>query len=108
MIKRILSSSTRPYIHRTKPAMEDILAGIGITLGALASLPQIMKSCKTGTTTDLDARSMVLRMSAAFVWGVWSVVKDDRAILYSALANLIVEGILLFTKLLYKKTEEHQ
>lgn len=88
--------------------MDVILAGIGITLGALSSLPQIIKSCQTRTTTDLDARSIMLRMSAAFVWGVWSVVKDDRAILYSALANLIVESILLFTKLLYKKTEEHQ
>lgn len=95
-----------PYIGPDKTAMEDILAGIGITLGALASLPQIMKSCKTGTTDDLDARSIVLRMSAAFVWGVWSVVKDDRAILYSALANMTVEGILLVTKLLYKKKEE--
>ena len=88
--------------------MDDILAGIGITLGALASLPQIIKSCQTRTTTDLDARSMVLRMSAAFVWGVWSVVKDDQAILYSAIANLSVEAILLTTKLLYNRAHTPQ
>ena len=81
--------------------MEDILAAVGITFGALASLPQILKSCKTRNTDDLDARSMVLRIAAAFTWGVWSVVRGDRAILYSAIANLSVEAVLLVTKILF-------
>ena len=82
--------------------MEDFLAGIGITLGALASLPQIIKSCRTRETKDLDARSMILRMLAASTWGVWSILKQDDAILYSAIANLSVESILLVTKLLFR------
>lgn len=108
MIKRILSSSTRPYIHRTKPTMEDILAAVGITLGALASLPQIIKSCRTRQTSDLDARSMILRIAAASTWGAWSILKHDQAILYSAIANLSVEAILLTTKLLYNRARTFQ
>lgn len=79
--------------------MDTILAAIGITLGALASLPQIVKSCKTRETKDLDARSMLLRIAAAATWGAWSLVKRDDAILYSAIANLSVEAILLIIKI---------
>ena len=88
--------------------MDTTLAAIGITFGALASLPQIVKSCKTRQTTDLDARSMLLRIAAAATWGAWSLLKHDDAILYSAIANLSVEAILLTTKILYNTAPTHQ
>lgn len=88
--------------------MANILAAIGITLGALASLPQIVKSCKTRQTNDVDARSMILRIAAASIWGAWSIIKHDRDILYSAIANLTVEIILLGTKILFNTRDTSQ
>jgi len=88
--------------------MANILAAVGITLGALASLPQIVKSCQTRTTTDLDARSMLLRIAAASIWGAWSILKRDQDILYSAIANLTVEIILLGTKILFNTRDTSQ
>ena len=80
--------------------MADILASIGITLGALASLPQIVYSIRTGDVSTLDARSMALRVAAAGTWGAWAVIEDDRAILYSAIANAVVECILIVVKIM--------
>ena len=88
--------------------MANILAAVGITLGALASLPQIVKSCKTRQTADLDARSMLLRIAAASTWGAWSILKHDQDILYSAIANLTVEVILLGTKILFNTQDTSQ
>lgn len=81
--------------------MSEILAGVGITLGALASLPQIVKSIRARDTSSLDARSMLLRILAALTWASWALLRNDRDILLSALANILVETILVVVKYRY-------
>lgn len=81
--------------------MEYILAAVAITLGAFASIPQIVKACLSHKTEDLDVKSIALRIAAALTWAVWSIVTRDMTILYSAIANLVVECILLVCKCIW-------
>lgn len=72
-----------------------VLGILGTVCTAVASLPQLVKACQTQKTTDLSMFSIVVRICSSGVWGTWSFLKQEWALMASCLVMFGTEFTML-------------
>ena len=78
--------------------IQTVLGVIAAITGSSASMPQIWKAYKTGSTGDLHWLSMTLRGVSSTCWIAYSVEKSDWILCGSSCSVILLESILLLMK----------
>tara|TARA_B110000908_G_scaffold172322_1_gene239045 strand:- start:8690 stop:9013 length:324 start_codon:yes stop_codon:yes gene_type:complete len=68
---------------------------------SLASLPQLFKAYRHGSTQDLHPLTMVIRSIGCLLWSFYAITKKDLILLISSVIALLVEVLLLIAKYIY-------
>jgi len=82
---------------------ENILGLIAGALTSIASLPQVIKVFKTKNTDDLSALMLIILILGLSLWVWYGFKKDELPIILSNAFAAILNLILLFCKLSFKK-----
>lgn len=82
---------------------ENTLGLIAGTLTSIASVPQVIKVFKTKNTDDLSALMLVILISGLSLWVWYGMKKEELPIIISNAFAAILNIILLFCKLTFKK-----
>lgn len=82
---------------------ENLLGLIAGGLTSVASLPQLIKVLKTKNTNDLSALMLIILISGLSLWVWYGVIKDELPIILSNAFAAVLNMILLFCKLTFKK-----
>lgn len=82
---------------------ENTLGLIAGTLTSIASVPQVIKVFKTKNTDDLSALMLVILISGLSLWVWYGIKKEELPIIISNAFAAILNIILLFCKLTFKK-----
>lgn len=82
---------------------ENTLGLIAGTLTSIASVPQVIKVFKTKNTDDLSALMLVILISGLSLWVCYGLKKEELPIIISNAFAAILNIILLFCKLTFKK-----
>jgi MtN3 and saliva related transmembrane protein len=82
---------------------ENTLGLIAGTLTSIASVPQVIKVFKTKNTDDLSALMLVILISGLSLWVWYGLKKEELPIIISNAFAAILNIILLFCKLTFKK-----
>jgi uncharacterized protein with PQ loop repeat len=69
----------------------------------VSNIPQIYVAAREENLSDLSLGTWVLSMSDGFVWGLYSVIEQDSAIMVFAIFQLVTSGTIVFLKLLNHK-----
>lgn len=76
--------------------------GLGIVLPVsilVSNIPQIHVAHREKDLTDLSLGTWVLSLCDGLVWGVYSTIVNDHAIMVFALFQLMTSGTIIFMKL---------
>ncbi|KQS94015.1 SemiSWEET transporter [Chryseobacterium sp. Leaf394] len=82
---------------------ENILGLIAGALTSIAALPQLLKVLKTKNTKDLSAMMLVILISGLSLWVWYGFINDELPIILSNAFAVLLNMILLFCKLTFKK-----
>ncbi|MBD8084184.1 SemiSWEET transporter [Chryseobacterium caseinilyticum] len=82
---------------------ENILGLIAGALTSIAALPQLLKVLKTKNTKDLSAMMLVILISGLSLWVWYGLINDELPIILSNAFAVLLNMILLFCKLTFKK-----
>lgn len=82
---------------------ENTLGLIAGTLTSIASVPQVIKVFKTKNTDDLSALMLVILISGLSLWVWYGLKKEELPIIISNAFAALLNIILLFCKLTFKK-----
>jgi len=82
---------------------ENILGLIAGALTSIAALPQLLKVLKTKNTKDLSAMMLVILISGLSLWVWYGFINDELPIILSNAFAVVLNMILLFCKLTFKK-----
>ena len=82
---------------------ENTLGLIAGALTSIASVPQVIKVFKTKNTDDLSALMLVILISGLSLWVWYGLKKEELPIIISNAFAAILNIILLFCKLTFKK-----
>ena len=82
---------------------ENILGLIAGALTSIAALPQLSKVLKTKNTKDLSAMMLVILISGLSLWVWYGFINDELPIILSNAFAVLLNMILLFCKLTFKK-----
>ena len=83
----------------------DFILALGLTAAALSSfttLPQLIKSIKTKSTTDLSLGMFCLLTTGAVLWLIYGVVRKDVPLISANIITLMISVPILILKLKYK------
>ena len=83
----------------------DFILALGLTAAALSSfttLPQLIKSIKTKSTTDLSLGMFCLLTTGAVLWLIYGVVRKDVPLISANIITLMIAVPILILKLKYK------
>ncbi|MEG0761037.1 MtN3 and saliva related transmembrane protein [Chryseobacterium piscicola] len=84
--------------------MDDNLLGLiagGLT--SVASIPQLVKVFKEKNTNDLSALMLIILISGLSLWVWYGFLKDELPIILSNSFAALLNSVLLFCKLTFKK-----
>lgn len=82
---------------------ENTLGLIAGALTSIASIPQVMKVLKTKNTDDLSSLMLIILISGLSLWVWYGIKKEELPIIISNAFAAILNLILLFCKLIFKK-----
>lgn len=82
---------------------ENILGLIAGALTSIAALPQLIKVLKTKNTNDLSALMLVILISGLSLWVWYGIINDELPIILSNSFAVVLNAVLLFCKLSFKK-----
>lgn len=82
---------------------ENTLGLIAGTLTSIASVPQVIKVFKTKNTDDLSALMLVILILGLSLWVWYGLKKEELPIIISNAFAVLLNVILLFCKLTFKK-----
>ncbi|WP_262151334.1 SemiSWEET transporter [Chryseobacterium foetidum] len=82
---------------------ENILGLIAGALTSIAALPQLIKVLKTKNTNDLSALMLVILISGLSLWVWYGIINDELPIILSNAFAVVLNAVLLFCKLSFKK-----
>lgn len=82
---------------------ENILGLIAGALTSIASLPQVIKVFKTKNTDDISALMLIILITGLLLWMWYGFIKDELPIILSNAVATVLNLILLFCKLTFKK-----
>lgn len=82
---------------------ENLLGLIAGALTSIAALPQLLKVLKTKNTEDLSALTLIILISGLSLWVWYGLIKDELPIILSNAFAVVLNLILLFCKLTFKK-----
>jgi len=87
--------------------MTDTLIQItGITAGcitAISALPQLIKIIKEKKVEDISLWTLIVLITGLSLWTLYGFLKDDIPILATNLFSLLINVMLVFLRLKYKK-----
>jgi len=87
--------------------MTDTLIQItGITAGcitAMSALPQLIKIIKEKKVEDISLWTLIVLITGLSLWTLYGFLKDDIPILATNLFSLLINVMLVFLRLKYKK-----
>lgn len=88
----------------------ELLGFVAGSLGIAASVPQLVKSLRTGSTEDLHVGSSLLRVSSAGCWIAYGTISDQLPLIVTSGCVLGLEFLLTYVTLRssraeYKKVE---
>jgi len=82
---------------------ENLLGLIAGALTSIAALPQLLKVLKTKNTEDLSALTLIILISGLSLWVWYGLIQDELPIILSNAFAVVLNLILLFCKLTFKK-----
>jgi MtN3 and saliva related transmembrane protein len=80
----------------------DFFAYIATTLNIVMQVPQVLSTWRTKKVRDLSLLSLLIFMSASFLWGTYGIMKTAPPIILSNGVLLLLNGLLVTMKLKYK------
>jgi len=72
-----------------------------------ANIPQLWVAYREGNLTDLSLGAWALSISDGLVWGVYSIIQQDFAIMIFALLQLTTSGLIVLLKFLHRARPHH-
>ena len=76
-----------------------IFAFIGTTFGSVAAIPQVLSTCRGGSTKDFNTLTMVFRSIACISWSYYAYVTNQYLLLIANMICIVFENTLLIFKL---------
>lgn len=79
--------------------------GLGIALPVsvlVANIPQIWVAYKEGNLADLSLGTWTLSITDGLVWGIYSLLQHDFAIMVYGVFQLITSGVIVALKLMHR------
>ena len=80
----------------------DRVTAIGLLAGSLttfAYVPQVVKSWRSGSTTDVSLMMFAIMMSGAMLWLIYGVFLHDIPIMTANGVTLLLAGTILVLKI---------
>jgi MtN3 and saliva related transmembrane protein len=80
----------------------DRVTAIGLLAGSLttfAYVPQVVKSWRSGSTTDVSLTMFAIMMSGAMLWLIYGAFLHDIPIMTANGVTLLLAGTILFLKI---------
>jgi MtN3 and saliva related transmembrane protein len=76
-----------------------ILGITATTLSVLSLTPQVVRTWRTRSATDISAVWLTVALVAATTWGVYGILIDSQAVIWANVAAFLQCGSILFVKL---------
>lgn len=84
--------------------------GLGIALPVsvlVANVPQIWVAYKEGNLADLSLGTWMLSITDGLIWGIYSILQHDVAIMVYGAFQLATSGLIVTLKLLHRVREKN-
>ena len=78
--------------------MSVYLGVFAAVCSTFASLPQLKRSWKPGTTQDLNSYTLMVRTTGALAWAVYAGFGHEYILMVSSILTCIVESLLILAK----------
>lgn len=76
-----------------------ISAAIGTIFGAVAAIPQVLSTCRGGSTKDFNTLTMLFRSVACISWSYYAYITNQYLLLIANMICIVFENTLLIFKL---------
>lgn len=83
-------------------SLESVLGYVAGTLTTIAFVPQVVKTWKSKSASDISLGMFVTFCAGVFLWLVYGFLLGSPPIIAANVATLILAMIILFLKLKYK------
>ena len=80
----------------------EILGYIAGTMSSLVFLPQVIKTWKTKSATDISLVMFLFATTSVVLWLVYGIIIRNGSIIYTNSTVLFLSCIMLYFKLKYK------
>ena len=80
----------------------DFFAYLATVLNIVMQFPQVFSTWRTKKVRDLSLTSLLIFMCASLLWGTYGIMKEAPPIILSNGVLLILNGLLVSMKLLYR------
>jgi len=80
----------------------DIIGFLAGALTTFALLPQVLKSWRTKSTTDVSRRWILMLVVGAFLWIIYGFFISSIPVMVANIATFILALIVLILKLKYR------
>lgn len=82
--------------------LSEIVGFVAAILTTIAYLPQVIKTWKSKSATDLSMGLFTILTTGVFLWLVYGIMIGNGPIIASNAITLLLTGSMLFFKLRYK------
>lgn len=76
-----------------------ISAAIGTIFGSVAAIPQVLSTCRGGSTKDFNTLTMLFRSVACISWSYYAYITNQYLLLIANMICIVFENTLLIFKL---------
>lgn len=76
-----------------------ISAAIGTIFGSVAAIPQVLSTCRGGSTKDFNTLTMLFRSVACISWSYYAYITNQYLLLIANMVCIVFENTLLIFKL---------
>jgi uncharacterized protein with PQ loop repeat len=76
-----------------------ISAAIGTIFGSVAAIPQVLSTCRGGSTKDFNTLTMLFRSVACISWSYYAYITNQHLLLIANMICIVFENTLLIFKL---------
>jgi uncharacterized protein with PQ loop repeat len=84
-----------------------ISAAIGTIFGSVAAIPQVLSTCRGGSTKDFNTLTMLFRSVACISWSYYAYITNQYLLLIANMICIVFENTLLIFKLKENTTIVH-
>jgi MtN3 and saliva related transmembrane protein len=91
MVIPVLSGIRMPYV--------TIVGSVAAVLTTIAFLPQVLRTWRTRSTSDISLVMFTTYVTGIFLWLVYGLMLGDMPLIVSNAVTLVLAGIILLLKL---------